>query len=157
MVEIRPFAPGDAADVSNVIRTTMRVSNSHDYPLSQLQPLIDYFSPPKVLQLSAERFCLVAIDNERVVATAALDGDELVTFFVLPEHQGRGVGALLLQGLEEHARAAGLDQLTVDASITGAPFYARHGYQRTGVTRAGSAGPQIGMVKRLHPPRDGAE
>lgn len=149
MLKIRPFGPDDAPAVSEVIRTTMRVSNSHDYPLSQLQPLIDYFSPAKVLQLSAERFCLIAAVSERIVATAALDGEEVVTFFVLPDCQGQGIGALLLGELEAHARTAGLAQLTVDASITGAPFYARHGYQRTGITRDGSAGPQIGMVKRL--------
>jgi GNAT superfamily N-acetyltransferase len=152
MITIRAFAPEDAEAVSAVIRTTMRISNSHDYPIAQLQPLIDYFSPAKVLLLSAERHCLVATIDGRVVGTAALEGHELLTFFVLPDVQGRGVGALLLAGLEAHARAAGLRELTVDASITGAPFYARHGYQETGVTHAGSAGPQIGMVKRLSSP-----
>jgi GNAT superfamily N-acetyltransferase len=146
---IRHFAPRDAAAVSDLIRTTMRVSNTRDYPIEQLQPLIDYFSAEKVIQLSAERVCFVAEDGGRIIGTAALEGIELSTFFVHPQEQGRGIGTLLLQALEEHARAAGIPRLTVDASITGVPFYERMGYTRTGLERAGTAGPQIGMVKDL--------
>jgi GNAT superfamily N-acetyltransferase len=146
---IRRFAPQDAAAVSELIRTTMRVSNTQDYPIERLQPLINYFSPEKVLQLSAERVCFVALDDGQIIGTAALEGIELSTFFVHPKEQGRGIGTLLLQALEADARTAGIPRLTVDASITGVPFYERQGYVRTGAERAGTAGPQIGMVKDL--------
>jgi GNAT superfamily N-acetyltransferase len=149
MIAIRSFEPRDAEAVSGLIRRTMRESNSRDYALERLQPLIDYFSPAKVLLLGQERVCLVAEDGQQLIGTAALDGAELATFFVLPEHQGRGVGARLLAAIEEQARAQGLTRLTVDASIAGAAFYARMGYLRTGVDREGTAGVQIGMQKQL--------
>jgi GNAT superfamily N-acetyltransferase len=84
-----------------------------------------------------------------VVGTAALEDAEIATFFVLPDHQGGGIGRRLIQALEQHARAQGLARLTVDSSLTGAAFYARMGYRRTGVEREGTAGPQIGMRKDL--------
>jgi predicted N-acetyltransferase YhbS len=149
MIAIRAFEPRDADAVSALIRRTMGESNSHDYPLDRLQPLIDYFSPEKVLRLGQERVCLVAESDQLLVGTAALEGAELATFFVLPEYQRLGIGAQLLAALEEQARAQGHSRLTVDASLTGAAFYARMGYLRTGVDREGSAGPQIGMEKRL--------
>lgn len=149
MVVIRAFEPRDAEDVSALIQRTMRESNSRDYPLGRLQPLIDYFSPEKVLRLGQERVCLVAEAASRLIGTAALDGAELATFFVLPAHQGQGVGARLLAAIEAHARGLGITRLTVDASITGAAFYARMGYLRTGMERAGTAGLQIGMEKLL--------
>jgi predicted N-acetyltransferase YhbS len=149
MITIRPFELQDAPAVSAVIRTTMRVSNAHDYAPARLQPLIDYFSPEKVAQLSRERHCLVACVDGQVVGTAALEGAEIATFFVLPDHQGGGIGRRLIQALEQHARAQGLVCLTVDSSLTGAAFYARMGYRRTGVEREGTAGPQIGMHKDL--------
>jgi len=127
----------------------MSESNSRDYPLDRLQPLIDYFSPEKVRQLGQERVCLVAEANEQVVGTAALDGAELATFFVLPEYQGQGIGTRLLAAIEEQARLQGLTRITVDSSLTGAAFYARMGYLRTGVEREGTAGVQIGMQKML--------
>ena len=149
MVVIRTFEPADAKAVSELIRRTMCESNRRDYPLDRLQPLIDYFSPEKVLRLSQERVCLVAESEQLLVGTAALDGSQLATFFVLPDHQGRGIGKLLLDAIEQRARTLGIDRLVVDASITGAAFYARMGYVRTGVDREGTAGMQIGMEKRL--------
>ena len=149
MVEIREFEPGDAETVSSLIRHTMRVSNSGDYPLERLQPLIDYFSPEKVLLLSRERHCLVAAVNGQIVGTIALEGAELCTFFILPDYQGKGIGSQLLAAIEEVAVVVGLNFIRMDASLTGADFYARRGYRRTGVDIEGTAGMQVGMEKQL--------
>jgi GNAT superfamily N-acetyltransferase len=111
MIVIRRFEPRDAAAVSTLIQRTMSESNSHDYPLDRLQPLIDYFSPEKVRQLGQERVCLVAEANQQVIGTAALDGTELATFFVLPEYQGQGIGTRLLAAVERQARALGITLL----------------------------------------------
>ena len=78
-----------------------------------------------------------------------VDGAELATFFVLPEYQGQGIGTRLLAAIERQARMQGITHITVDSSLTGAAFYARMGYRRTGVERAGTAGMQIGMEKWL--------
>jgi GNAT superfamily N-acetyltransferase len=149
MMQIRPYCSSDADAVSQIIRTTMRISNSADYPLEHLQPLIDYFSPAKVEQINGDRFCLVAEEEGHLLATAALEADELVTFFVLPEAQGRGIGAALLRALEGIARAQGITELKVNASMTGVPFYERHSYKLTGAQLDGVAGPQIAMRKQL--------
>jgi len=149
MIVIRTFEPGDAEAVSALIRRTMRESNSRDYPLDRLQPLIDYFSPEKVRRLGRERVCLVAEADGQLIGTAALDGAELATFFVLPEHQGQGIGTRLLGAIEEHALMQGITRITVDSSLTGVAFYGRMGYLRTGVERDGTAGAQIGMEKQL--------
>lgn len=148
-VHIRPYQAGDADAVSVIIRTTMRISNSADYAVARLQPLIDYFSPAKVEQINQTRTCLVAEADGVVIATAGLEDAELVTFFVLPEWQGRGIGASLLQALEAAARHQGLSELKVDASVTGARFYEQHGYQRSGEILNGTAGPQVSMHKRF--------
>jgi GNAT superfamily N-acetyltransferase len=150
-VRIREFVAADAEAVSALIQQTMRVSNSRDYAAERLQPLIDYFTPAKVRQLAAERYCLVAETADRIVATAALDGDEIVTFFVDPAHQGGGIGSRLLEALEAFAREQGMEQLHVDASLTGTPFYERKGYLRTGAELDGTAGPQVSMRKTIQP------
>lgn len=149
MVTIRAFEPRDAEAVSTVIRRTMATSNSADYTMERLQPLMEYFSPAKVLLLSYERICLVAEVDERVVGTIALEGNELCTFFILPEFQGMGIGSQLLTEIERLAVATGLDAIHMDASLTGAAFYERRGYRRTGVDIEGTAGTQVGMVKQL--------
>ena len=45
-VEVRLCEPEDAESVSQLIATTMRRSNVRDYPLTRLEPLIAYFTPP---------------------------------------------------------------------------------------------------------------
>jgi GNAT superfamily N-acetyltransferase len=148
-ITVRSFEPEDAEAVSSLIRQTMAISNSADYPLERLQPLMDYFSPEKVLLLSKERLCLVAETDGQVAGTIALDGSELCTFFVHPSFQGVGIGSELLAAIEHMALDAGIRTIHMDASLTGVPFYERRGYQRSGVDFEGTAGMQIGMVKEL--------
>ena len=149
MVHIRPFEPRDADAVSGVIRVTMEGSNSKDYPPEILKPLQEYFSPSKVTQLAEERRCFVAEEDGRIVGTGALDGSELATFFVYPSEQGRGIGKRILDAVERAARETGLSTIRVESSLTGAAFYERNGYHRTGKTVTRSAGTQIEMEKAL--------
>jgi GNAT superfamily N-acetyltransferase len=151
-VVVRPFGPADASAVSAVIATTMRQSNIRDYPANRLEALIAYFTPEKLRALAQERDCFVAVADGGVIGTAAREGCELATFFVLPEWQGRGVGTQLLECLEENARRQGIKQLRVDSSLTGAGFYEHQGYRRTGGTLAGTAGPQITLTKDITTP-----
>lgn len=154
-VVVREFRPADAGAVSAVVRTTMRTSNRDDYPLERLQPLIDYFSPEKVAQLAVERHCLVAEVDGEIVGTISLDGmgevcAELCTFFVLPDHQGTGIGSRLLDAIEDIAGDNGSSLMRIDSSKTGVAFYERRGYRRTGMDIEGVAGLQVGMEKRLN-------
>jgi N-acetylglutamate synthase-like GNAT family acetyltransferase len=125
----------------------MESSNTLDYPLDRLQPLIEYFSPDRVVHLSKERHCLVAEQDGNIIATAAIESDHIVTFFVHPEWQRKGVGTSLLRALEHTAQALGAHRLVAEASLTGASFYERHGYSRTGRVLDGTAGPQIEVEK----------
>ncbi len=149
MLKIREFEPRDAEMVSSVIRRTMQESNSGDYPLARLQPLMDYFSPEKLILLNQERQCLVAEVDDQVIGTIALEGTDLCTFFIHPHYQGLGIGSQLLMAIEEVASAAGIKSIHMDASLTGVGFYAKRGYRRTGVDIEGMAGKQIGMIKEL--------
>ena len=149
-ISIRRFEEKDARGVSELIRRTMRESNSRDYPGEILDPLIAYFTAEKVSALAAERHCLVAETmTGRVVGTAALEGSELLTFFVLPDQQGTGVGTKLLEALEDEARQSGIEVLHVESSLTGAAFYRRRGFAPTGRVITRTAGEQIKVEKTL--------
>lgn len=146
---IRPYHSEDAEAVSRLIRRTMRVSNSSDYSMDCLQALIDYFSPEKVEQINQERLCFVAESPDGVVGTAGLEGHVLVTFFVDPAHQQRGIGAALMREIETTARRQGLSRLEVQSSLASAAFYEAMGYSRTGKIVDGTAGTHVDMIKEL--------
>jgi putative acetyltransferase len=148
---IRDFKASDSQALSDLIRLTMQRSNSLDYPLERLQLLIDYFSPAKIARLGNERRCLVAELEDRIVGTVALEDTKLRTFFVHPDYQSRGIGSRLLKGIERIGQRTGLTRLGTEASLTGASFYERHGYCRTGKVLDGVAGIQIEVEKKLEP------
>ena len=146
---IREFAPEDAVAVSNVIRQTMRVTNSKDYSMENLSPLIEYFSPKKVLSLNEERICLVAEIDGQIVGTIALEDSVLQTFFVAPNFQGKGIGTSLIKAIEAVALKNKIKTVKFASSITAGSFYEKMGYRKNGFEREATAGKQIEMEKDL--------
>lgn len=149
MTTIRKFEPPGAEAVSNLIRQTMKISNSPDYPAEILQPLIDYFSPPKIAELNLDRDCLIAETDNRIVGTIALEDAELFSFFVRPDYQGKGVGKLLLKEIERLAAERGVRQISVGSSITAVSFYLKMDYRETGDSIDGAGGKLLVMEKKL--------
>jgi predicted GNAT family N-acyltransferase len=98
---------------------------------------------------------VIACDSEgQVVATARLsltDSDLgiIARVAVLPESRGAGVGPLLVQGLEDIARAAGKQRITLEPHESLEDFYSDLGYRR--VSGLKHVGPHqlITMEKRL--------
>ena len=152
IVTIRPYRPADASMISGLIRNTMSTSDGVDYLPERLRPLIEYFLPEKVDALGRERDCLVAEDAGEIVGTGALDGDELVTFFVTPERQRTGSGSALLSAVERIASERGVERLRVEASLAGAPFYRMRGYTPTDRLVERAAGVHVAMLKTLPGP-----
>ena len=146
---IRKFKSADAAAVSDVIRQTMRVTNSQDYSMQILAPLVEYFSPENVLLLSKERICLVAEIENRVVGTVALEDSELCAFFVHPDFQRKGVGTNLIKAIEDIAAKNKVEIIKFASSLSAVSFYEKIGYRKNGSDREETAGKQIGMEKHL--------
>ena len=131
-MEIRQYKPSDAPAVSHLVRTTLLVSNAKDYPAERINALHAYFTPEKIQQLADERYCLVAEIDGQIVATGATEDDEIMTFFVLPDFQHRGVGRQLIAHLERQAIERGLPSLKVPPSRTAVRFYEKMGYVNCG-------------------------
>jgi GNAT superfamily N-acetyltransferase len=62
----------------------------------------------------------------------ATDPARIRAYFVDPDFARRGVGSAILKACEAAARAAGFSRATLGATLTGVPFYARHGYVEDG-------------------------
>ncbi len=126
---IRVARPDDAAEVHQVIVAALRETNARDYAASVIARLEESFSPAEVRSMIDTRKSFVALAGSRIVGTAALDGSVVRTVFVAPDVQGRGMGRLLMAEVEKASREAGIEILTVPASLTGEPFYAKLGFK----------------------------
>lgn len=125
---IRQARKADADAISDVIVQALRLSNAADYPPQVIERVAANFDAAGVRALMASREVFVALDGARVVATASLAGDVVRSVFVLPGRQGHGLGKALMTHVEDVARAAGVQQLRVPASLTAVPFYKALGY-----------------------------
>jgi GNAT superfamily N-acetyltransferase len=127
---VRRFRDEDIRRVSYLIRKTLRVSNSKDYSTEEIDRLVQEFTPGQIKKLSKKREIYVVEGNENLLATGGLEGNWILTFFVNPREQKRGIGSRLLAHLERRAKENGYDEVIVPASFTGLPFYQGRGYRK---------------------------
>ncbi|WP_312495766.1 GNAT family acetyltransferase [Pseudomonas cremoris] len=125
---VRLAQPTDAEGISQVIQAALRSSNAQDYPADVIARVASNFTPDAVLALLARRVVLVAVQDEVIVATAALDANVVRSVFVNPSLQGQGIGRLLMIEIELRAREAGVTVLSVPSSLTAELFYTKLGF-----------------------------
>ena len=134
-MRIRRFEAADAPVVSELIQTTMRVSNAKDYPPELLAGVIARPRPEDVLERAGWTHFYVAVEGGRIVGCGAIGpywGSEtessLFSIFVLPECQGRGVGRAVIEALERDDFFLRARRVEIPASITAVEFYKKMGY-----------------------------
>ena len=132
---IRRFKEEQAKEVSDLIRTTIRISNTKDYPLELMEQLIESETPEHVIERASWTHFYVAQDEGRIVGCGAIgpywgkeDESSLFTIFVLPEYQGKGVGRSIIETLETDIFFLRARRIEIPASITGVPFYLKQRY-----------------------------
>ncbi|KAA0076998.1 GNAT family N-acetyltransferase [Tardiphaga sp. P9-11] len=127
--EVRHSKPSDASDISKVIISALRETNSRDYSPEIIASVEESFAPEKVEALIAKRTVFTAEIEGRIVGTASLDQAVVRTVFVSPDAQGTGVGKLLISSVIEQARQRGIEKLSVPSTVTAERFYERMGFK----------------------------
>ena len=86
----------------------------------------------------------------------AIDAAKIRAFFVHPQWSRRGLGTRLLRACERAAWDAGFRRAEMGATLSGVPFYERHGYRRLAEILVDLPGgerlPVVRMEKALVPP-----
>lgn len=131
IVRIRPYNPADTAAMIALKRDTIGRVNSRDYSAEQVAAWApDDRAVSGWSQRAADRFVVVAEDDERIVGFGDIGPDgHIDQFYVHADHQRRGVGRAILTALVSEARRSGIRRLFSDVSITARPFFEAHGFQ----------------------------
>ncbi len=134
--EVRSFQTGDAEEVSALIVRTLRTVNSKDYPEKVIEANVLSHSPDVMIEQATNGHMYVVCDGARIVGCGAVAGylgsvDEsiLLSFFVLPEYQGKGIGRMIMQTLEQDEYFLRAKRIEIHASITAVDFYRKMGYE----------------------------
>ncbi|MDI9499184.1 MAG: GNAT family N-acetyltransferase [Bacillota bacterium] len=134
-MNIRRLEEKDAEEVSALIAETLRTSNIRDYSVEYIERDIQALQPADIRQRALWTHFYVACAGEKIVGCGAIgpywgrmDESSLFTIFVLPEYQGRGIGRMIVETLEEDEYFLRAGRIEIPASITATDFYRKMGY-----------------------------
>ena len=134
-MEIRLFKIEDALETAQVIAETLRVSNSQDYSSEYIEANLASHSAEVLIARANEGHVYVVCDNSRIVGCGAIAGywgslteSILLTIFVLPDYQGKGIGRRIIETLEQDEYFLRAKRVEIPASITAVEFYKKMGY-----------------------------
>ena len=151
-MEIRRFTEQDAAETASVVAKTAEISNSRDYPPEYIEELKRTHTAEVLLERAEQGHMYVACADHRIVGTGTIapywgsaTESILLTIFVLPEYQGRGIGRAIIETLEQDVYALRANRIEIPASLTGVGFYRHLGYEYKG----GITEPENGLMYRL--------
>ena len=134
-MEIRRFQPEDAIETAQMIAKTLIISNSKDYSGEYIESTIASHSAEIISERAKDGHMYVVCDDSRIVGCGAIAGywgsiteSILLTIFVLPEYQGKGVGKRIIRTLEQDEFFLRAKRIEIPASITAVEFYEKMGY-----------------------------
>ena len=139
---IRRFNIQDANAVSDLIATTLQISNRKDCSEEYLEKDIQCLQPQDIIERANRQHFYVVEENGNIIGCGSIgsywgkeDESSLFTIFVLPEYQGKGIGRKIIQTLEQDEFFLRARRIEIPASITATHFYLKMGYKyKNGIT-----------------------
>ena len=124
-MKIRLFKQEDAIEVAQLVAETLKVSNSKDYSSEYINDNIISHSAEALIERAKEGHMYVVCDKARIVGCGAIAGywgstteSILLTIFVLPAYQGKGIGSQIIHTLEQDEFFLRAKRIEIPASIT---------------------------------------
>jgi putative acetyltransferase len=113
-----------------LFRATIRRINRQDYSAEQVRAWApDEIDVASWAEKLANRHSVVVENDGVIVGFGDIEDDgHLDHLYVHADHQGCGVGRLLLSAMETEARRRGIARLFTEASITARPFFEHSGF-----------------------------
>ncbi|HDH7819563.1 TPA: GNAT family N-acetyltransferase [Raoultella planticola] len=125
MLKIRPYRDDDFIALGAIFLRAVQETASHDYSPRQIAAWAQIDEARWRHKMRDSRVWVAVIDPLPVGFISAVDR-YIDLLFVAPEYGRRGIASALLQELFAQIPHG---SLTVDASITAKPFFARHGFR----------------------------
>lgn len=132
---IRRFENADAQQTFEMIAHTLRTVNSKDYPPQYIEDTVKQLMPAVLIERRSTSHMYVICDDDKIISCGAIAGfwgseteSILLTIFVHPDYQGKGIGRKLIETLESDEYFLRARRIEIPASITAVGFYQKMGY-----------------------------
>ncbi|NQY65255.1 MAG: GNAT family N-acetyltransferase [Alteromonadaceae bacterium] len=131
MIKIRNFQKGDEIQIINLFLRTIRTVNIRDYSQEQVNAWApDEYDQEKWFKKIALNDPLVATIDNKIVGYADVQGDGYIDhFFCHADFQGKGIGKLLMETLQNAGIKNGCTRFYSHVSITAKPFFQYSGFK----------------------------
>ena len=127
MMTIIPAVPAHLDVVETITRQTIAAVYPRYYPAGAVAFFQAHHSREKIRQDLAAGQVFLAMEGETPVGTVTVKENEIGRLFVLPAHQGKGAGRLLMQFAQERIFQQ-YDRILLDASLPAKRIYLKNGY-----------------------------
>jgi putative acetyltransferase len=153
-VVLREYQPADAPALVEVYRDAIRTMGATAYSPAQVQAWARWPGDSREFEERLQAgLAVVAVREQEIVAFGTLNPvDHIDLLFCKGSHGRRGITTRIYEQLEEHARAAGVEILSTEASRIARPFFEKQGFhvvEREVVERHGVHLDRFRMEKRL--------
>lgn len=148
---IRPYHPEDTDTLAEVYRDAVRGIGPQAYCPEQIAMWSAWpDNREEFVTCLALGLTLVAEPDGRVVALGQLHPvNHVVLLYCSTAHARQGIATALYARLEEHAFAAGVTEITTNASRISRPFFEKQGYVVVKVESAHRSGVEFERFKML--------
>ncbi|MFW2176806.1 MULTISPECIES: GNAT family N-acetyltransferase [unclassified Moraxella] len=132
---IKPANPTNAEIIAQVICDSIRACHAdhHDDPI-EIASWTANKTADNVRTWLEQNYAVNALDNQNIgnkniVGVAMLSPKgELLLNYVLPTHQGKGVGKAMLNAICDYAKNQNLSQIYLESTKTAKEFYQAQGF-----------------------------
>jgi len=137
MYKVRKFLNADAEIVAQLIAKTMRTTNIKDYSIEFIEKDLQSLKANDLIERAKQFHCYVIenSDNSAIIGVGSIGPfwgskteSSLFNIFVDPEHQGHGLGEMIIDTLEMDEYFLRASRIEIPASKTALPFYQKMGY-----------------------------
>lgn len=130
-MRIREFLNSDAIELLQLFNDSIHLVSSKDYSLAQVNAWAPKARSLAEWETSFNNKTVYVVETSSGLAGFAEieDNGHIDRFYTSAQHQGLGVGKMLLAQIEEYAKSQSLKRLFVEASITAKPFFSKRGFE----------------------------
>ena len=128
-MEIEIFNKKDIDELYNFIVETINISYFGYYPEEAINYFIEYSNKQDILEDAGKNHVIVIKDKNIIIGTGTLKYTHIKRVFIKPTYQGKGLGGLIMNDLEEKAKNKNLKLVELHSSLFAKSFYDKLNYK----------------------------
>jgi GNAT superfamily N-acetyltransferase len=129
-MNIRSAGRDDFKIIQNIVHITVKSIYPKYYPSEVVDFFLEHHNTENIMKDIINSSVYILLEDNKAVGTGTKDGRYIGRVYVLPEYQGKGYGAALMNYLEnEILKEASSSYL--EASLPSYSFYLKYGYKPT--------------------------